>query len=155
MISCMHILRRQDGNALIESAIIMPVVILMMLAVLDFGLVLNQDLRVADSARSAAVAASARFFATDTSVLQAVGSYSTFGIPNYKINVTYYCTCANGVGTASCSDHTSCGTYGIPNQYVKIVATATLPLIFKVNSFPASINVQSVAIARTPWTGTN
>ena len=149
------IFRREDGNALIESAIFMPVTILMLLAVLDFGLVLNQDLRVADSARSAAVSASDRYYATDTSVLQAVGTYSTYGIPNYKVAVLNYCTCANGTGTASCADHTSCGGYGIPNQYVKITATATLPLIFKVSSFPASINVQSVAIARTAWTGTN
>jgi Flp pilus assembly protein TadG len=149
--------RRNHANALIETALILPIIILMMLAVLDFSVLLNLDLRVADSARSAAEAATYRPFATNAqNVEQVVASGSASGIPNYATSIVNYCTCANGVaGSASCNDHSSCGTYGIPNQYVKVTATATLPLIFGIKGFPASINVQSVAIARTPWTGTN
>jgi Flp pilus assembly protein TadG len=146
---------RQDANALIETALILPIIILMMLAVLDFSVILNLDLRVADSARSAAEGATVRTYATSTGLAQAVGYLSTSGIPNYAIAATNYCTCANGVSSANCGDHTSCGSYGIPNQYIKVTATATLPLLFGITGFPANIKVQSVAIARTAWTGTN
>lgn len=150
-----NILHRQDGQTMIEVAMILPVMILMMLAVLDFAVILNQDLRVADSARSAAESATVRIYATNNALAQLVGTSSTGGIPNYNIVAINYCTCANGSGITSCADHASCGTYGIPNQYVKVTATATLPLLFGIRGFPASINVKSVAIARTAWTGTN
>jgi len=150
-----RLLGRQDGNALIEVALLLPIIILMMLAVLDYGVLLNWDLRVADSARSAAEAATFRGFAANTALAQLVGTSSTAGIPNYSITAVNYCTCANGVGTASCSNHSSCGGYGIPNQYMKVTASATLPLLFGIKGFPLNIKVTSVAIARTAWTGTS
>ena len=140
---------------MIETALILPVLILMLLGVADFAVLLNQDLRVADSARVAAELGTYRTYATNTSLMQLVGSYSAIGIPGYAVTATNYCTCANGTTVVSCASHANCGSYGIPNQYVKVTATASLPLIFGIKGLPASLSVQSVAIARTAWTGTN
>jgi hypothetical protein len=133
-----------EGNALIEAALLLPVMILMLLGVADFGILLNQDLRVADSARSAAMSATTLTWANNMSNVQTVGSASASGIPGYTIAVTQYCLCAPGSGS-----------YGIPNQYVQVTASAQLPLLFSIKGFPATYSVKSVAIARTPWTGTN
>ena len=148
-------LRRQDGTAMIETALILPVMVLMLLSVADFAFLLNSYLRVADSARATAQAATVRAYATNTSVLTLIGMNSTPAIPGYSLAITYYCTCANGTPTVSCSSHTNCSSYGIPNQYVQATAKASLPLLFGVKGFPATFSVQSTAIARTAWTGTN
>jgi Flp pilus assembly protein TadG len=155
MIKPLQLFRRQDGMALIETALILPVLVLMLLSVADFAVLLNQYLRVADSARATAQAATVRAYATDTSVLSLIGVNSAGGIPGYSLAITNYCTCANGTPTVSCSSHANCQSYGIPNQYVQVTAKATLPLLFGVKGFPATFSVQSTAIARTAWTGTN
>jgi Flp pilus assembly protein TadG len=144
-----------EGNALIEAALLLPVMILMLLGVADFGILLNQDLRVADSARSAAMSATTLTWANNMSNVQTVGSASASGIPGYTIAVTQYCLCAPGSAQITCSSHSACGSYGIPNQYVQVTASAQLPLLFSIKGFPATYSVKSVAIARTPWTGTN
>lgn len=146
---------QQDANAMIEVSLFLPVMILLLLAVLDVGLILSLDLRVVDSARSAAESATLRSNATRTDIAQVVGSDSANGITTYQISAVNYCTCANGTGLADCSSHSSCGSYGIPNQYIRVTASATLPLLFTIPGFPVSYTVRSVAIARTAWTGTN
>ena len=140
---------------MVEAALVVPMFTLLILAVADFAVLLNQYLRVADSARAEAVSGTVRAYATDPSVLNLVGNNSSAGIPGYSVAAVNYCTCANGSLVVSCSSHLNCGPYGIPNQYVQVTAKASLPLLFGVQGFPAKINVQSVAIARTAWTGTN
>ncbi len=148
-------LRRQNGTALIETALIVPIFTLLLMGAADFSILLNYYLRLVDSARAEAMVGTIRAYTTNPSILNLVGEYSGIGIPNYSVSATNYCTCANGASIVSCSSHQNCGNYGIPNQYLKVTATASLPLIFGVSGFPARINVQSVAIARTAWTGTN
>ena len=147
--------RRKDANALIEVALFFPILTLLLLGVLDFGVILNQDLRVADSARSAASAATTLAWANNLNYVNLIGNSSAGGIPGYSITSVQYCLCAPGSGQIACSSHSACGSYGIPNQYVQVTATARLPLLFSIKGFPTSYNVKSVAIARTPWTGTN
>jgi Flp pilus assembly protein TadG len=149
-----QLLRRSDGQALIEVALFLPIMILMLIGVLDFGVLLNQYLRVADSARSASTAATTYVYANNMDYVRLVGNSSATGIPGYSIAATQYCLCAPGSAQFTCSSHTACGSYGVPNQYVQVTATAQLPLIFSIVGFPSVYNVKSVAIARTPWTGT-
>ena len=81
-----------------------------------------------------------RIYATDASSIQTIASYSALGVPGFNTVVSNYCTCANGAGTVSCSSHSNCGSYGIPNQYVKVTATATLPLLFKMTGLPRQLS---------------
>jgi Flp pilus assembly protein TadG len=150
-----QLLRRSDGNALIETAVFLPILTLLLLGAVDYGVLLNQDLRVSDSARSAAEAATIYAYANNMNYVTLVGNSSAGGIPNYTIAVTQYCICGPGGAQVSCSSHSVCGSYGIPNQYVQVTATAQLPLLFRIAGLPSSYNVKSVAIARTAWAGTN
>lgn len=148
-------LRENRGNALIEVALILPIMVLMLIAVVNFGVILHQDLLVVDSARSAAGAATTLVWTDNMSYVKSVGTASASGIPGYAIATTRYCLCAPGSAQTACTSSISCGTYGIPNQYIKVTATAELPLLFSIVGFPKTYSVKSIAIARTPWTGTN
>ncbi len=147
------LLGSSEGNALIEVALFLPIMFLMLIGVLDFGVALNQYVRVADSARSAAEAATTYVWANNMDYVRLVGNLSANGIPGYSISATQYCLCAPGTAQFTCAGHTACGSYGVPNQYVQVTATAQLPLLFSIKGLPTSYSVKSVAIARTPWTG--
>ncbi len=140
---------------MIETALIVPVFVLLLLAAADLAVVLNQYMRVADTARAVAQTATVRAYATNTSILNYVGNTLMAGMPGASVAVSYYCTCANGTPTVSCASHANCSSYGIPNQYVQVTTKASIPLLFGVQGFPAHFSVQSVALSRTAWTGTN
>jgi Flp pilus assembly protein TadG len=159
-----NLCRRQDGNSLVEIAMILPILTILLLGTIDIAVLLNQYMRVADSARSAAEANTNRYFNNNTGLAQLVGSSSTSDIPNYKIVVTQYCVCSPGGTQFSCGSgsagYQACGTYGLPSVYSKATATATLPVMFtsatnqrSIPFLPSSIPVQFVAIARISWTG--
>jgi Flp pilus assembly protein TadG len=46
--------RREEGQALVEFALVMPVVLLILFAIIQFGIMLNTYITVTDSARSGA-----------------------------------------------------------------------------------------------------
>ncbi|WP_396274976.1 TadE/TadG family type IV pilus assembly protein [Granulicella aggregans] len=77
--------RRNEGSSLIEVALILPVMILMLIAVVDFGVILHQDLLVADSARSAAEAATTFPWANNLNYTKSVGTSSASGIPDIAL----------------------------------------------------------------------
>lgn len=146
----LNLLRTTDGTSLIELSLILPILILMLLAVLDCGLLLRQDMIVADSARAGAEYALTTTTAADTTGMHNTATLSAGDIPGYKAVPLSFCTCVAGGSTASCTG--SCASGSMPIQYAQVTASANLPLLFKVQGLPATIAVQSVSRVRTAWT---
>ncbi len=144
-------LRDEQGSSFIELALILPILLVMLLGVVDFGLVFSQYMTVIDSARAAAEYTTIYGQEANTSKVQTFAGQFAAGIPGYGVSAALVCTCNPGGGSIGCLS--SCGgAVTTPLQYTQVTATATLPLIFGVSGFPARIPVKSVAIIRTPYT---
>ena len=147
---------QQDGNILIELAIILPVMVTLLIGMLDIGIVLNDYLRLTDSVRSAAEVATVRPYNARYDLVQLAG-VNDANLNNYTLVSSTYCLCGPGSAQFSCgsgsTNYQYCGSYGTPNQYIKVTASASIPLIFNLRGLPASINAQATAIARIPWVG--
>ena len=157
----MKMIEDQNGNSLIEVAVFLPILITLLIGMLDCGFLLQQYMTVVDSVRTGAEVAMIRNYAainsTNAAYLAEVAINSSLNISNYSVTVSNYCTCgpsSTAGATVSCSSYSGCPAYGIPAQYVKLVATASLPVLFSFSGFPATLNVQSTSIVRTAWTGT-
>ncbi len=147
------LLADQSGSVLVEMSLILPVLVFMVLAVLDVGILLVQDMRVADSARSGAEYGATQSTATDLAGMQNLAFASAGSVPGYNAVAQDVCTCAPGTPAISCSS--SCPAYGVPARYAQVTATATLPLVFGVRGLPLAIQVRSVARIRTILNGSN
>lgn len=148
----MRRLRRQEGgNAIIEVSLILPILVLMLLAVVDLGLVLEQAMIVADSARAGAEFATPWANAANTSGMAAVAAQSAVGVAGYSAAAVNVCTCAPAGQAVSCNNRCSSGA--APAQYAQVTGSASVPLIFGIQGFPAAIPVSSTATVRTVWTG--
>jgi Flp pilus assembly protein TadG len=140
----MKVWRSQEGSTLVELALILPVLTLMLLCVLDANMVVQGSMTVTDSTRAAA-----QYAALSNSTLSGVvaaAKNAAAGIPGYNVTASDSCTCGSSAGSSACSNGT-CGS-GTPIKYVTITATATLPILFSVKGFPASIPVRSVMRVR-------
>ena len=148
----MHkLLRDPHGNALVEMSLILPILVLMLLAVVDVGLLLQQAMTVADSARAGAAYALPRANANDTAGMIAVATESAGAVPGYAASAANVCTCGSADAAASCSNR--CSNGNAPAQFAQVTATASIPLLFGMQGLPASIPVSSSARMRTAWTG--
>ena len=138
---------------MIEMSLILPILILMLLGVVDFGLILQQAMVVQDSARTGAAYAIPYANATNTAGMVAAATQSAGAIPGYSAAATNTCACAPGASAISCSS--SCPNNAHPAEYAQVTASANLPLLFGVQGFPASIPITFTARTRTAWPGPN
>ena len=142
--------REQQGNAMIEVSLVLPILIFLLLATLNIGLILQQSMAVADSARAGAEYPTNWATSSDTAGMQRVAVAAAGNIPGYQAVSIVVCTCGPGGAIVPCSS-TCSGT--IPAQYAQVTATANLPLLYSVAGFATHYNVTSVARMRVPWTG--
>ena len=136
---------------MIEVCLVLPILIFLLLATVNLGLILQQYMAVVDSARAGAEYPTNWATSSDTAGMQNAAVASAGNIPGYQAVATVACTCGSGGAVISCSGTCSGGT--TPAQYAQVTATATLPLLYTVAGFPAHYNVQSIARMRVPWTG--
>ena len=139
----MKLFHSEEGSVLVEVALIAPVIIVMILGVVNFGFMLQQDLAVADSARAGAAYALTWGNQTRTSQMAAVATVAAGSIPSYQAAATNFCTCGPGGTAISCTS--SCSSYGQPTMYAQVTATATLPVLLGTGT---GIPVSSVARVR-------
>ncbi len=141
----------EQGSSLIELSLILPILLLMLLGVVDFGLVFSRYMIVIDSTRAAAERATIYGQQINTSQVQTFARQFAAGVPGYSASAVVVCTCNPGGSAISCTS--SCGgTITSPLQYMQVTATASLPLVFGVTGLPTSLPVKSVATIRTPYT---
>ena len=80
-------LKQNRGQAIVETAIVLPVIVLILFAILEFGIVMNQYLVLTAAAREGArTAAVSDDTAARKAVDDAVASISNIGL---QVNITY------------------------------------------------------------------
>jgi len=80
-------LKQNRGQALVETAIVLPVIVLILFAILEFGMVMNQYLVLTAAAREGArTAAVSDDAAARVAVDEAVASISNNGL---QVNIVY------------------------------------------------------------------
>ncbi len=145
--------RREEGSALIELSLILPVLLLMLLGVLDYGLVFQQYMTLNDSVRATAYYATMYGDAADTGTMVTLATQFAATVPNYNATATVVCSCTPGGAIVDCTSAYCSGTIAAPRQYTQITATATLPLLFRITGLPVGIPVTSTTMVPISFRG--
>ncbi len=128
-----HLLRREDGQAMTELALVLPIFIVLLLAIVQFGIVFNNYLTLTDATRAGARKAAVSRFIGDNgaSAVQAVKTAAS-GLDQSSLNPTVTSTDANGA-----TDWTTPGDV--------VTVTATYPYTINILGF----SVQSGSLTST------
>ena len=138
-------IRSRTGSALVEFALVTPLLLLMMAAVLNFGLLLRTAVCVADAARAGAQYGSrSAANSTDTSGIQSAAVNSAPDIAHLTVSSSRTCKCPDG-NSVSCSG--PCGG-GPVRVYVQVTASATGSAIFSYSGLPFTGLTSSQATMR-------
>ncbi len=137
MRSISRYIRNRRGQAIVELALILPVFLLLLVAMLEFGLVMHDYITVAEAARAGARAAAVR---KDDATIKAAAKNAAPGIPLEDRHIT--------IGPASRTAGTAVTVqvvYPVPVS----VSSITNPWSGEVYAIlPATFNVTGTAVMR-------
>ncbi len=135
---------QEDGNALLEFSLTMPLVILIFLGALDLAFVIQQNIVITDAAM-----VGARYgvngHMNDLPGMQAAATTAASGVQNFTVTAATFCACVPGGVAVSCLS--SCGSTG-PMQYAKVTTNASCSVLFKVQGLPVSLPLSYTATMR-------
>lgn len=134
--------RGQAGIALVEFALVAPLLLLLLAGVLDYGMALRTASSVAAAARAGAqYGSSSPLNVSDAAGIRAAAVNAAPDVPNLSVTSAAACQCSGG-GAVSCTG--SCS--GNPMLvYVQVTAQTTASTIFKYSGlgFTGKISIRA------------
>jgi Flp pilus assembly protein TadG len=139
--------RRQKGSALIETALIIPLFLLLFMGVADYGRVFySADIVVHAAEAGAQYGAMNTTNAADNAGMQTAAVNSASSITGLTATATSFCTCGAGGSATSCSS--TCVSYGTPAMYVQVKTQATFKTLASFPGLPHSIPLAATSTLR-------
>lgn len=146
----MQFRRDARGGAGIEFAVIGPAIVILLIAVTDFGLGFYRRMQVQTAAQRGAISATvnpAGFVAADVSntITASRGSIVAAPAP------TQFCGCpsSSGVTTATCGTNCTVGTATVPaGKYVSASAQTTYSTIFRYPGLTSPMTFSATQVVR-------
>ncbi|MEP6601895.1 MAG: TadE/TadG family type IV pilus assembly protein [Nitrospirota bacterium] len=142
---CSRWRRNESGSALLEIAVILPVLILLVLGVAEYGRVYFTGITVANAALAGAEFGAQSSGTGDPTLIQQVARNDA-GDQTLTVTSNRVCRCP-GTDTLPCT--TTCASgYGNPQFFVNVTASKSLSLILRYPGIPATIQVSRTASFR-------
>lgn len=149
-----------DGSSLLETALILPVMLLMLAGAVDFGRAYYMAIEVNSAAHAAALYGAQNF--TDTIGIENVATLNATDIRGMTTSVSYGCECYDGSGAvalcatapASCvAPGAAADSSNVGNvvYYVQVNTQATYTPVLSFPGIPASIPLSGQAFMRAAY----
>lgn len=134
--------RRQDGNSIIETALVLPVLLLLLAGAVDIGRAFRAAMIVNAAARTGA--AYGIHYPTDTAGMVLAARTDTSTLVTVTPAATYGCECPDGTGPqGSCSSEPSCAATMNSVYYVEVDTSAIYTPMFPWPGISSSIPLKA------------
>jgi Flp pilus assembly protein TadG len=150
--------RDDIGQAFVELALVLPVLILLMLGAVEVGRLAYADIEISNAARAGvAYAMQSHGFAADSTGIENAAKQDAPNIPGLVVDtpiLTCYCETSGGVTTAlaSCSSTdanlTTCPSPSSIVVYVQVNTHAQVDTAFHFPGLPNTLTLRGTAIMR-------
>lgn len=121
--SLLRFLREAEGVAAIEFAVIVPVLIVLMVCTVEFGLAFHHRMQVHNAAQAGAQYAMVRGF-NASAITSAVLNATSYAEISATPAPTQFCGCATEAGVTETACGTPCPGGTTPGSYVRVSAHA-------------------------------
>ena len=140
--------RSERGAAIIEMAVLSPLLLVLVFGVGDFGRVMYHAITLTNAARAgAAYGSQSNGHSTDSAGITLAAQEEAQNLGTITVTTQQICECTGGTVTA-CST-ASCSGYGAPMSFVEVTTSDTfVPLTGSFPGIPASTLITRVAKVR-------
>lgn len=139
-------LRSEQGMSLVEMSLVVPVLLLILIGIVDFGRAYYLYNEVVGAAHAGAIYGSQ--FPTDTTGMQTAVTNNAPDVSGLQATATYGCECYDGSdASASCASPPSCTTNEV--YYVHVTASATYTPLVPWPGIPTSVPMSETVELRS------
>lgn len=136
----------ERGSAMVESALVIPVMILALLGAVDFSRAYYAQIEVTSAAQAGANYGLANI--NDTSGMKSAAVLDAPDVPTLTAAATTGCECADGTGvTPICTTAPSCSTLLV--DYIEVDTTATINTTLPYPGIPSTLTLSGKAHVRS------
>ena len=139
-------LQSENGSAMVELALLLPLLLLIVLGVFDYALVIEQRLRLAEAVAAGTAYASLPGNGLDVAGTQNAAILAAANMQGMSVTATAYWTCSPGGGQVNAS--TMCSGGAAPMQWMEVDASATPTLKFPFPGLPLNVPLSATAVHR-------
>ena len=139
--------RREQGAASVELALVLPFLVLLVVAMIDYGTAINRKMQLTNAIRAGTQYATVRKPVEQdlTEIRQAVlDTAPADKTGTRELSSTFFCECPDGSALV-CEDECATGARG---SYVQIVLREDFPLILSYPGIGNPVSLSSVAVIR-------
>ena len=144
------VLREERGQSFVETALVMPVLLVLLMGVIDFGWMAYNFIEVANAANAGVhYAAQSVLTASQTSSIQAAMNNDATNVTPISPTVSMACKCSDSTAKNSDNSVPSCAKYDgcvAPARLidtVTVTATKTVNTLMKWPGIPNSVTLHS------------
>ena len=136
----------QRGSVIVEFALLITFLLLFFLTIVDFSKCTSDSMALDAAAQAGARYGAAEGNSNDTAGMATAATAAAPAVSGMAITASTFCTCTSGGALVSCA--TTCNTYDLPIQYVKVQTSVTQPLLFHFGGIPLNIQMTATAVLR-------
>jgi Flp pilus assembly protein TadG len=137
-----------NGSSILETAIILPVLILLLLGAIDFGRAYYVVIEVSSAAHAAALYGAQNF--ADTTGMVTAATSDASDLSTLATTATYGCECSDGSSSVALCASTPVCTYSVV-YYVQVNTTATYNPIFNYPGILGTLTLRGQARMRAAY----
>lgn len=145
----LRLLERADGSNTVELALMLPVLLLMLVAAVDFGRAYYIAIEVNSAAHAGALYGSQN--PTDTAGMIAAAQLDAADVALQSPVATFDCVCYDGAKISCGVTANSCSNTGNPVYRVTVKTSATYTPILKVPRIPNTLTINGQSIMRAAY----
>jgi Flp pilus assembly protein TadG len=140
---------REEGSALIELALLLPVFLLLFMGTVDFGRGFFAAIEISAAAEAAATYGVQQ--PSDTAGIQAAAALGAANVNNVTTTVATGCQCSDGtsVQPGCATPPTNCPANLV--TYIQVTTNASYVPMFKYPGLPSAYTLQSTAQMRSAY----
>jgi Flp pilus assembly protein TadG len=139
-------LRSEQGASLVEVGLVLPMLLFIVLATVDFARGFYYANEVAGGAHAGAVYGSQNL--SDTTGISNAVKYDAPDVSDISVSSSWGCECSDGTSASvSCASAPSCSGSSIVN-YVRVTATASYTTLLPWTGIPSTLTLSSISEMR-------
>ncbi len=138
--------RSEAGSAVVELAVVFPILALLALGVSEFGKMYYAAITVADAARAGAqYGAQSTLTSIDTASINQAVRNDAADVGTITVSSSRFCRCPDGT-TPSCTG--TCTGFGGPEVFVRVSTSKTVSFLMNYPGLPSSVSISRTATFR-------
>jgi Flp pilus assembly protein TadG len=143
----LNILRSEQGTSLIETALLVPSLLMVMVGAIDFGRAYYLANEIAGAAQAGAVYGSQNI--TDTTGITNTATDNAPDVSGLNVTPSWGCECSDGTKASTSCSSTPTGCSANVVYYATVTASATYTPIFPWKGISSSISIARSSTMRS------